>query len=625
TRKSFLLSAKNLKQRMTFIQTLKDKEIKCENIFYTDEKIFTLTPGNFTGNCWVRLSFDNEKLLKQGDVEVYEKYLVKNFKKFPAGFMVAGGVSAYGPGTLIFFSGTVDSTAYSRVLEIYQKDIRTIKNFVNKVETPIENENKINENNIIITDKSLNKEEDKYDEDFVKNFNFDKNKVDELFKKEEEKIDLKLKKYEEKLNSNTQQKQKKTKKTKGMKTNKQINDITMISDQAYENFMKYDQDQEKKANAEQFLFFQQDNSSVHKAKIIRSKLEKIFPTKTNNLIQVQWPSNSPDISPIEIIWSLLSQQLYTEKFESLEKMRTKIVFLWNRIPEELIACLFKRNEEIMEDVLEAKGHKSNPYARKNNQKLQNKASIIKRFENYKWTEKYSYLNDSDYPVIFSNKTLEKIKERYLLKFSKQEKFYGQIQTLLKKKMNEKVSAGNYHGGAMLNRREKCESHIYFIDKLILITKNEKIKAEKVIKEEQVLDFIDKNLIMSLSEQYPNLREITKALMTDKKSIIFELLKRIITYWDLTKYKSASVAMRKKISHVLEFDNEDYILTILNKDDNKYDEETNIDEIDNIEEQNKIHYGNLFIKIDEEEENIIVDDDNKSENLVDSDNMDLDIC
>ena len=47
----------------------------------------------------------------------------QDFSKYTEGFMVAGGLSEYGPGKLIFCVGTMDSKCYARTLDYFKEDI----------------------------------------------------------------------------------------------------------------------------------------------------------------------------------------------------------------------------------------------------------------------------------------------------------------------------------------------------------------------------------------------------------------------------------------------------------------------------------------------------------------------
>ena len=75
------------------------------------------------------------------------------------------------------------------------------------------------------------------------------------------------------------------------------------------------------------LLFQQDNAPCHTSVESKKSLSKMNKIKF-------WPSNSPELSPIETVWSLVQKNLEVHKFKNFEDLKNKIIFIWNRIPPD---------------------------------------------------------------------------------------------------------------------------------------------------------------------------------------------------------------------------------------------------------------------------------------------------
>ena len=124
-RKKPKIKPEHIIQKKNFAQYILEKEIKGNEIFFTDEKIFLLDfiPNKQTNQ--VRLSSSMKKKLRKGDEEA-EKLLSVKIPKKSKGFMVAGGVSKNGVGKLIFCIGNVDSYAYKQAIHHYLRDIKAL-------------------------------------------------------------------------------------------------------------------------------------------------------------------------------------------------------------------------------------------------------------------------------------------------------------------------------------------------------------------------------------------------------------------------------------------------------------------------------------------------------------------
>ncbi|GFU43263.1 transposable element Tcb1 transposase [Trichonephila clavipes] len=83
--------------------------------------------------------------------------------------------------------------------------------------------------------------------------------------------------------------------------------------------------------------FQQDNARPHVARIVQSFF-------VNHQIELlPWPSYSPDLSPIENMWSMVSQRLtqITLPAATPEQLWQRVEAAWSDVPQEHIQSLFE--------------------------------------------------------------------------------------------------------------------------------------------------------------------------------------------------------------------------------------------------------------------------------------------
>ena len=109
-----------------------------------------------------------------------------------------------------------------------------------------------------------------------------------------------------------------------------------------------------KLNFRDDFIFQQDNSSVHTAKIIKKIFEK------SRIKLLKWPAKSPDINIAEDLWRMISEDVYDgpqySNLSSLEKAidnavmtinttrKQDILDLYTSIPSRLVKILCKNGK-----------------------------------------------------------------------------------------------------------------------------------------------------------------------------------------------------------------------------------------------------------------------------------------
>ena len=79
-------------------------------------------------------------------------------------------------------------------------------------------------------------------------------------------------------------------------------------------------------NKENKYVFMHDNAPAHASKKTKNFLDQMVLKNTSLMV---WPPFSPDLNPIENLWSLLKRRVYTGNTQFLNK-----IDLWNKIKHE---------------------------------------------------------------------------------------------------------------------------------------------------------------------------------------------------------------------------------------------------------------------------------------------------
>ncbi|XP_066253588.1 uncharacterized protein [Euwallacea similis] len=99
---------------------------------------------------------------------------------------------------------------------------------------------------------------------------------------------------------------------------------------------------------DQEWIFQQGNAPIHTVQVVETWLT------TNNILVLEWPAISPDLSIIENLWGWLVKHVYTEgrQFNNREELMVAITAAWESIPMNLIENLFNSLPHRMLAVIE---------------------------------------------------------------------------------------------------------------------------------------------------------------------------------------------------------------------------------------------------------------------------------
>ena len=101
------------------------------------------------------------------------------------------------------------------------------------------------------------------------------------------------------------------------------------------------------------FLFQQDNASAHVCHHTTTYLESreisVFP----------WPPQSPDLSPIEDIWGIVSEKVYKhgKTYQTKDDLWEAIAAAWDAIPRSTLQNLYKSMNDRLIKVLESGGRR----------------------------------------------------------------------------------------------------------------------------------------------------------------------------------------------------------------------------------------------------------------------------
>ena len=96
----------------------------------------------------------------------------------------------------------------------------------------------------------------------------------------------------------------------------------------------------------------QDNAKPHSAKATLEYMNQ------RGLIPIFWPSNSPDLNPIETLWDMMKdyiQEKHPDIHTKYAQLRTTVWEAWSSISEEDIRDLIRTMPARCQAVIEAEG------------------------------------------------------------------------------------------------------------------------------------------------------------------------------------------------------------------------------------------------------------------------------
>jgi transposase len=103
--------------------------------------------------------------------------------------------------------------------------------------------------------------------------------------------------------------------------------------------------------------FQQDNCSTHTAKMNMEYLERKINESEHKWSLMEWPSNSPDLNPIENLWAYLKAQLrsYPQEPRTTQELMERLRVEWGKLGPKALENYVNDMPERIAAVIENKG------------------------------------------------------------------------------------------------------------------------------------------------------------------------------------------------------------------------------------------------------------------------------
>lgn len=101
------------------------------------------------------------------------------------------------------------------------------------------------------------------------------------------------------------------------------------------------------------IIYQDDNDPKHRSKRIKAFKEKY------NISSLEWPSNSPDLNPIENIWALLKKNIKKYAINDINDFKAAVTKSWNEISQETINNTILSIDNRVQEVIKREGDSIN--------------------------------------------------------------------------------------------------------------------------------------------------------------------------------------------------------------------------------------------------------------------------
>jgi transposase len=97
------------------------------------------------------------------------------------------------------------------------------------------------------------------------------------------------------------------------------------------------------------FIFQHDNDSKHRSHVVKRYLQE------KGVRELEWPSSSPDLNPIEHLWSILGRAVAKKRYRNKKDFKRQLQDAWDALDPEILNKLVASIPRRLAEVIKNKG------------------------------------------------------------------------------------------------------------------------------------------------------------------------------------------------------------------------------------------------------------------------------